>query len=904
MIGQTVRMEVPGAQEAVDAERARMATVGRPEDGLEYAGPWYTWGPYLSERAWGTVREDYSDDGDAWRSFGHDEARSRAYRWNEDGLAGLCTLHQDLCLGLALWNGRDPYLKERLFGLTGHEGNHGEDAKEYWWYVDATPSHSHLRWRYHYPQAAFPYEQLRSANAARGRHEPEYELLDTGVFAEDRYWTVEVTYSKASPTDIAMTIIVTNNGPDDETLHVLPHLWFRDSWSWGTKHLPPVLRLENGDLLAEHERAGVYRLAAAPGPDGALPTALFCDNATNSEKLYGSPGSSAYPKDAINDHVVDDAATANPAQTGTKAAWWYRIEVPAGETVELRLRLFSPTEGDEAEADWAGPTFERTRLDRATEADAYYASLIPATTPPEQAELARQAFAGMVWGKQFYRYDVPLWLDGDPDEPTPPPGHRTVRNARWRHFDAYDILSMPDPWEYPWFAAWDLAFHSVTFAHIDPAFAKYQLVLLCREWFMHPNGALPAYEWSFDDVNPPVHAWAALRVFDIEDQATGVRDYGFLERVFQKLLMNFTWWVNREDVEGNNVFGGGFLGLDNIGPIDRSKLPPGIRLDQSDGTAWMAFYAITMLRIALVLAENDVVYEDIATKFFEHFAAITEGAAESGLWDPADGFFYDQLVRPDGARSPLRVKSVVGVIPVLAALDIAESTTLPRTRLRKRFADFLARKGLSADGCGFVTRTATNDRVMLAVVDPERLRRVLVELLDEEGMLSPYGIRSLSKRHAAEPFSVEIDGATFTVGYEPAESQTYLYGGNSNWRGPVWFPINHLIVEALEHYDHYLGPDFTVECPTGSGVHVTLGGVAAELRSRLVGLFVAGPSGVRPANAGAGLLASDPRWSATPLFYEYFDGDDGHGLGASHQTGWTGLIADLIVRGQTRPAVR
>ena len=587
----------------------------------------------------------------------------------------------------------------------------------------------------------------------------------------------------------------------------------------------------------------------------------------------------------------------NPDQTGTKAAWWYRVGVPAGETVELRLRLFSPTAGDERAADWAGPSFDAVRDDRAAEADAYYAELIPTGTPPEQALLARQAFAGMVWGKQFYRYDVPLWLDGDPGEPPPPEGHAAVRNARWRHFDAYDILSMPDPWEYPWFAAWDLAFHSVTFAHIDPSFAKYQLVLLCREGFMHPTGALPAYEWSFDDVNPPVHAWAALRVFDIEDQATGIRDYEFLERVFQKLLMNFTWWVNREDAEGNNVFGGGFLGLDNIGPIDRSKLPPGVRLDQSDGTAWMAFYAITMLRIALVLAENDVVYEDIATKFFEHFAAITEGAAASGLWDPADGFFYDQLVRPDGERVPLRVKSVVGVIPVLAALDIAEETAVPRNRLRKRFADFLARKGMAVDGCGFITRTATNDRLMLAVVDPERLRRVLVELLDEAGMLSPYGIRSLSKRHAEEPFSIEIDGTTFTVGYEPAESQTYLYGGNSNWRGPVWFPINHLIIEALEHYDHYLGPEFTVECPTGSGVELTLGGVAAELRRRLVSLFVADPDGVRPANAGSGPLATDARWSRTPLFFEYFDGDDGRGLGASHQTGWTGLVADLVVRG-------
>jgi hypothetical protein len=889
-----------------------MATVGQPEEGLEYAGPWYTWGPYLSERAWGTVREDYSADGDAWRFFPHDHARSRTYRWSEDGLAGLCTLHQDLCLALGLWNGRDAILKERLFGLTGHEGNHGEDAKEYWWYLDATPSHSWLRWRYHYPQAAFPYDDLLTENARRSREEREYELLDTGVFDEDRYWVVEVTYAKAGPTDVLMQVDVTNAGPDDDVLHVLPTLWFRDTWSWSGHtsaatsaevHERPVLRFENGDLLAEHERTGAYRFAAAAGPDGVAPTPLFCENATNVARLFGQPPTTPYPKDGINDHVVAGAPTVNPRRTGTKAAWWYRVAVPAGQTVQLRLRLFSPTEGDVPDPGWAGTSYDRTVHARRTEADSYYAELTPPDTSPERAALMRTAFAGMVWGKQFYRYDVSRWLDGDPGELPPPPGHATVRNSRWRHFDGSDILSMPDPWEYPWFAAWDLAFHAVTLAHIDPAFAKYQLVLMCREWFMHPAGALPAYEWSFDDVNPPVHAWAALKVFQIDAAATGAPDYDFLERVFAKLLINFTWWVNLEDPDGNNVFEGGFLGLDNVGAVDRSHLPPGFRLEQTDGTAWMAFYALAMLRAALVLAEHDDVYEDIATKFLEHFAMITDGIAVGDLWDPADGFFYDQLLTPDGNRVPLRVKSVVGVIPVLAAVAVATSTSAPRTRLRKRFADFLARRGIDADDldrAGFVTTSSVQGRIMLTLVDPERLRRVLVEVLDEEGMLSPHGVRSLSKRHEKEPFSVQVDGQTFGVGYEPAEATSFLYGGNSNWRGPVWFPINYLLVEALRRYDRLLGPDFTVEMPTGSGRHVTLGAVADELTDRLIALFLPGPDGRKPADDHS-RFSTDPRWSV-PLFFEHFDGDDGRGLGASHQTGWTGLVADLV-RGLPLPPV-
>ncbi|HYN74639.1 MAG TPA: glucosidase [Candidatus Limnocylindria bacterium] len=879
------------------AELRRMETVGHPEASLDEAGPWWTWGPYLSERAWGSVREDYSADGNAWDYFPHDHARSRSYRWNEDGLAGLSTMRQDLCFALAFWNGEDPILKERIFGLGGPEGNHGEDAKEYWWYLDATPSHSFLHWRYHYPQGEFPYDDLVRENASRDRGQPEFELLDTGAFDEDRYWTIDATYAKADPTDLYLQVRVTNEGPDAATLHVLPHLWFRDTWSWGVRTETPQIRVDggpDGDIVAEHPRAGTYRLAAAPGPGGEQPTALFCDNVTNEQRIFGRDEGPDFPKDGINDHVVSGAATVNPDQTGTKSAWWYRLDVPAGETRELRLRLWSPTEGDPYLTDWSGSRFDEVLADRKAEADEFYADLVPGGTSAAEARVVRQALAGLIWSKQFYRYDLQLWLDGDPGSPPPPDGHRHGRNAGWRHFDAYDILSMPDPWEYPWFAAWDLAFQTVAVAHIAPAFAKYQLLLMCREWFMHPNGAIPAYEWSFDDVNPPVHAWAALEVFRIN----GAKDHEFLERVFQKLLLNFTWWVNRVDPEGNNVFEGGFLGLDNIGAVDRSHLPPGTRLDQTDGTAWMAFYALTMLRIALTLTEHDEVYEDLATKFFEHFVMITEGINASGLWDPSDGFFYDQLVAADGTRTPLRVKSLVGVIPVLAAIEVPAARTLPGTRLRKRFADFLARRGIdeaNIDTCGFIQRMPDRDTVLLSTVDPERLRRVLTEVLDEDGMLSPYGIRSLSKRHKDEPFSVDVDGQTFTVGYEPAESQTSMYGGNSNWRGPVWFPVNHLVVEALERYYGYLGDSFVVECPTGSGREMNLGEVAAELRTRLVSLFLPGPDGL-PSYGNIERFRTDPRWSEGISFFEYFDGDHGYGLGASHQTGWTALVADLILR--------
>jgi hypothetical protein len=882
----------------VTSEWERVRDSDAIEDGPFQAGPWHQWGPYLSERAWGSVREDYSADGDAWAFFPYEDARSRAYRWNEDGMAGISDIHQDLCLALALWNGRDGHLKERMFGLTGPQGNHGEDAKEYWWYLDATPSHSWLRWRYHYPQAAFPYDDLITENARRGRHDPEYELLDTGVFDEDRYWVVEVTYAKQTPTDIAMRIHITNVGPDPERLHVLPTVWFRDTWSWGTRHRPPTLTLDNGRLLASHHRLGTYELLAAPGPDGTAPTALFCENTTNNPRVFGpaAPALTPYPKDGIDDHVRTGADTVNPQQQGTKAAWWYVVDVPAGQSVELRLMLSAlsspqPRPG----SDWSGSIFEETLRHREAEAEEFYADLASTSVTSAEAAVMRQAFAGMIWGKQFYRYDVSLWLDGDPGEPRPPASRLYGRNSAWRTVDAYDVISMPDPWEYPWFAAWDLAFHAVTFAHIDPPFAKYQLLLMLREWYSAPNGAIPAYEWNFSDVNPPVHAWAALQVFLID----GGTDRAFLARVFQKLLINFTWWLNRQDPDGNNVFAGGFLGLDNIGPVNRSELPPGYRLEQSDGTAWMAFYAVTMLRMALVLSERDPVYEDLATRFLEHFALISQGIAAAGMWDPSDGFFYDQLLHPDGHREPIRARSLVGVLPVLATAP-NDNRFLDRSeRLRHAFAGFLRRHDLETSDLaeiGVVYRRPDTGVGVLGLVDPDRLRRILAEVLDEEGMLAPTGVRSLSKRHRDQPVSVTTDGTVSTVNYEPAESTTDMYGGNSNWRGPVWFPLNVLIVDALEQFHEVLGDEFTVEMPTGSGRAMTLHEVAADLRRRLVSTFLPGPDGRRPVFGGVARFQTDPRWSDAAVFYEYFNGDDGAGLGASHQTGWTGLVATLLAR--------
>ncbi len=873
-------------------EHERLSSAGPPEGPLSGAGPWYLWGPYLSERAWGTVREDYSPGGTAWDYLPHDHARSRAYRWNEDGMAGISDLFQRLCLSLALWNGRDPILKERMFGLTGPQGNHGEDAKDYWWYLDALPSHALLRWRYHYPQREFPYEDLIETNRTRGKLDPEYELLDTGVF-DHGAWIVEVTYAKVEPNDVLMRITVRNAGTTTDRIHVLPHLWFRNTWTWEPGSPKPSIRMDGVDLVAEHPTLGRYRLQASDGPGGVAPVPLFCENETNAPKLFGAPATTPYPKDGIDDHVVSGAQTVNPAMEGTKAAMWYVADVPAGETVEFHVRLRDDAEADALGPRWAGEVVAATVQERTVEADEFYATVTPPGTTADEALVMRQAFAGMIWGKQFYPYDLSRWLDGDPGQPTPPPERLHGRNANWRNLQANDVLSMPDPWEYPWFAAWDLAFHTVVLAHVDPAFAKYQLIALTREWFMHPNGALPAYEWTFDDVNPPVHAWAAAHVFLID----GAKDHAFLKRIFHKLLINFTWWVNRQDSEGNNLFEGGFLGLDNIGPFDRSHMPVAGTLEQSDGTAWMASYCLAMLTIAAELSREDPSYDTLVTKFMEHFAQIGSAMTAQGLWNEEDGFFYDRLVAPDGVVVPMRYRSIVGVMPVLASIGLETGQADAIARFRKRFAASVERQRGERSHLtqiGQVRTTADGDRVLLSVVSPEQLRRLLVEVLDERSLLSPYGLRSISRRHLDHPFTVEVEGVIATVDYEPGESTSGMFGGNSNWRGPVWFPVNHLILEALERYHAYVGDGFTVECPTGSGTMMTLQEVADELRRRLISIFLAGPDGRRPVFGTIERFATDPDWQGLIEFHEYFHGDTGFGIGASHQTGWTGLVAHLI----------
>ncbi|MCS5734168.1 MGH1-like glycoside hydrolase domain-containing protein [Herbiconiux daphne] len=897
------------------AERRRLAETS--SDGVPDAAPgWRDWGPYVAERAWGTVREDYSADGDAWRFFPHDHARSRTYRWNEDGMAAFCDDQQNWCLGLALWNGVDPILKERMFGLSGPEGNHGEDVKEYWWYLDATPTHSWQRWRYHYPQAEFPYDELVSVNAARSKTEAEYELVDTGVFDDGRYWVVTVDYAKAGPRDLLMSVTVENAGPDEATIHVLPSLWMRNVWSWDTE--PP----ERPRIAASGGRDGRTMVASRPGAadlvlridpgEGASAEALFCENETNRERLFGEPASTPYPKDGINDDVVAGAATVNPALDGTKAAFHQVLTVPAGGSRVIRLRLteradaaasVDPSGGAAASAEPSGGVdpfgdFDAVMHLRAAEADEFYASVLPATTTSQEAAIARQAFAGLLWSKQFFHFDVRRWLAGDPTSPPPPPGREYVRNGDWRHLSSRDVILMPDPWEYPWFAAWDLAFHCVTMAHIDPEYAKAQLILILREWYMHPNGQLPAYEWDFADVNPPIEAWAALRVFEID----GGRDFHFLGRIFHKLLMNFTWWTNNKDHGDNNLFEGGFMGLDNIAPLDRSTLPPELGvLEQADSTAWMATYALHLLDMALLLTAHDRAYEDVATKFFEHFLVIASSANDAGLWDDADSFYYDLLHLADGREVPMKVRSLVGLVPVTASL------VFDRTKMG-RLEEFLHR------GQVFLTRNpgyrslvhvresgAAGFTSLMALVEPERLKRVLGGVVDEDGMLSPHGIRSISAWHREHPFRVDVGGAEAVVDYEPGESTSGLFGGNSNWRGPVWFPLNVLIIESLRGYDESLGETHRVEYPARSGRLLTLGEVADDLAERLVGLFVSDGDRPRPADARYPLLSVDARWRDNITFYEYYHGDTGQGLGASHQTGWTALVAHLIVTKEQRP---
>jgi hypothetical protein len=871
---------MPTGADPADPERSRLAEAD--------AGtvPWRSWGPYLSERAWGTVREDYSAGGEAWDYFPHDHARSRVYRWNEDGMAGFCDEEQDWCLSLGLWNGVDPILKERMFGLTGPQGNHGEDVKEYWWYLDATPTHSWNTWRYHYPQRPFPYDELVAQNAGRSKTEPEFELVDTGIFDDDRYWVVTVDYAKAGPSDLLMQITVENAGPEEASLHVLPQLWYRNTWSWGyADHEPPRLAAHQGRVVGRSSRSGRLLLVSDGDPE-----LLFCENETNTERLYGEPGTTAYPKDGINDHVVHGLDTVDPARTGTKAALHHVVTVPAGGSRVVRVRLVGGDEPDPVAVD-VGAQFDQVVADRRAEADAYYASVTPDASSADEALVLRQAFAGLLWSKQFFHYDVERWLDGDPGQPAPPPGRGAIRNGDWRHLNNHEVLLMPDPWEYPWFAAWDLAFHCVTVAHLDPELAKAQLVLLLREWYLHPNGQIPAYEWNFSDVNPPVHAWAALRVFELD----GSRDYTFLARVFHKLLINFTWWTNNKDHGDNNLFQGGFMGLDNISPIDRSSFPPEVGfLEQADSTAWMAMYALDLLDMALRLASHDDAYEDAATKFFEHFHTIAFAADNAGLWDPDDAFYYDVLRLTDGTALPIKVKSLVGLIPVTAAAEYHYGllNQLPDFAAR---AEWYLRNKPRLAAATHVRGSGPSAHRLLCVVPPERLQAMLAGVFDEAGMLSPYGIRSVSAWHRDHPFEISTPQGTATTDYEPAESTTGMFGGNSNWRGPIWFPLNTLLVEALRDYDAFAPGEITVEYPAGSGRQAGLGDIADDLTERLVAIFARGADGRRPVHGTYDLLATDPRWRDNVPFHEYFHGDTGAGLGAEHQTGWTALVAHLIL---------
>ncbi len=859
---------------------------------------WNRWGPYLSERAWGTVREDYSPNGAAWNYFPHDHARSRAFRWNEDGLGGISDRHQLLCFALALWNGRDPILKERPFGLNNEEGNHGEDVKEYWFYLDATPTHSYLKYLYKYPHAAYPYVHLLEENRRRTMDDPEYELLDTGIFDEGRYFDVFVEYAKASPEDVVIAITVFNRGPEAATLDLLPSVWFRNTWSWKPdRPRPSAAAAERpaGRRVIELDEAYLGRRYLHVEAGAEL---LFTENETNASRLFGAPNPSPYVKDAFHRYVIDrDASAVNAALRGTKAAARFRLEVPAGGSVRRRLRL---TEEPWEKDDPFGDAFGETLALRKAEADEFYAAVIAERLTPEQKSVARQAFAGMIWSKQFYKYDVRRWLDGDPLQPKPPESRKKGRNSDWRHVFNADILSMPDTWEFPWYAAWDLAFHCVVFSLVDAQFAKDQLVLMLREWYMHPNGQIPAYEWNFADVNPPVHAWAALRVFQIERAKTGNADYAFLERVFHKLLLNFDWWVNRKDALGNNIFQGGFLGLDNIGIFDRNmRLPEGWVLSQADGTSWMAMYCLNLLGMALELASKDPVYEDVASKFWEHFVYIAYAVQRpdvpgDGLWDEQDGFFYDEIHHEDGRQVPIRVRSAVGLLP-LTAVVTGDSALIDRfPSFKRRMQWFFQHRPDLTGSCASMTAHGKHERILMSVVRPEQLTRMLGYMLDESEFLSPYGIRSVSQYHRDHPYQLVARQQNFRLDYEPGESRTKLFGGNSNWRGPVWFPLNYLILESLKRYHMYFGDSFTVECPTGSGRRMTLHQVAHELATRLSNIFLPDATGRRPVFGGREIFRTDPHWKDLVLFHEYFHGDNGLGLGASHQTGWTGLVAKLL----------
>ena len=879
----------PGAAELSSPSRLFDTAEGRRLAEIEQGVAWRRWGPYLGERQWGTVREDYSADGDAWRFFPHDHARSRAYRWGEDGLAGFCDEQMRWCLGLALWNGHDPILKERLFGLANAEGNHGEDVKEVYHYADATPTHSYNRFVYRYPQAAFPYAELIAENAARGRDDPEYELADTGVFADGRFFDVTVEYAKADVDDILMRITARNAGDRSAELHVLPQLWGRNTWSHAEgSDRARITLAPDGSILAKRPGLKARRLSV----DLPCPW-LFCENETNRAWHFGEDAAGPF-KDGINACVVYGRKDA-VGREGSKAAAHATFDIPAGGEAVLKLRLRLADETTPVFAD-----FEEILVLRRREADEFHAVLSAGVGDPAARAVHRQAIAGLLWSKQVYIFDVPVWLAGDPGAPPPPPERLRGRNAEWEHLNNADVILMPDKWEYPWYAAWDLAFHCVAMAPADAGFAKAQLILLLRAWYMHPNGQLPAYEWNFGDVNPPVHAWAAWRVYEIDRQATGKGDIAFLERILHKLMLNFTWWVNQKDAGGRNIFQGGFLGLDNIGPFNRSEpVPEGGIIDQADGTAWMAMYALNLMRIALEVALTNPVYEDIATKFFEHFMTIAGAMAHAGadgvsLWDDADGFFYDTLRLPDGHHVPLRLRSMVGLIPIFAVEVLDENVfeRLPDFTLRLRW--FLKYKPHLASLVSRWNERGQGERHLLSLLRGHRLKRLLRRALDETEFLSPYGLRSLSKAHAEAPFVLERGGERYTVAYTPGESTSGLFGGNSNWRGPIWMPLNYLLIDALRRFHSYYGPEFRVECPVGSGRKLDLAGIANELAARLARLFVAQdahPPALSSAWRGGGVVGDHM------LFHEYFHGDTGEGLGASHQTGWTALIANLLAQG-------
>ncbi|MGD8253047.1 MAG: glucosidase [Syntrophobacterales bacterium] len=874
----------------------------RLEEYRQRRSNWKKWGPYLSERAWGTVREDYSEDGEAWDFFPHEHARSRVYRWNEDGLAGISDRNQYLCFALALWNGRDPFLKERLFGLTNAEGNHGEDVKEYYFYLDSTPTHSYMKMLYKYPQAEFPYADLIAENGQRGFHDLEYELLDTGVFKDDRYFDLFVEYAKADQEDILVKITVVNRGPEPAECQVLPTLWFRNTWSWGYEAGPmgdvpgkPELRQIEGPtgvytVEAEHPAAGTYYLYAE-GADELI----FTENETNAELLYGINNSTPYVKDGFHRSVLNgETAAVNPERRGTKVAAWFKDTIAPGESVTMRLRLANVSR----EAPFTD--FDKTFKKRLAEADEFYQAVQDPNLSEDEKRVQRQALAGMLWSKQLYYYDVEQWLKGDPEGSLLPSPRNHNRNHDWEHLVNFDVISMPDKWEYPWYATWDLAFHCIPLVLVDPDFAKRQMELITREWYMHPNGQVPAYEWGFDDVNPPVPAWAAWRIYKIDAKHQGRPDRDFLEGVFHKFLLNFTWWVNRKDEDGRNVFQGGFLGMDNVSIFDRSQdLPTGGHIDQADGTAWMGSYCLSMFKIALELAKENPVYEDVATKFFEHFLRIAhamtaEGGHGRSLWDEEDGFFYDALHLPDGTLTSLKVRSMVGLLP-LFAVDTVEPDLLEQVPdFKRRMEWFYNNRPHLSGNLACIHTPGIGRRRLLSILTRDRLVRVLEKMLDEEEFLSDYGIRSVSKYHKDHPYTFYVDGQAHTINYQPAESESGLFGGNSNWRGPIWFPMNYLVIESLQKYHHYYGDEFKIECPTGSGRKMTLWEVATELSRRLMRLFLRNGDGERPIYGGIEIFQKDPHWRDLILFNEYFHGDNGAGLGASHQTGWTGLVAKLI----------